>query len=61
MFAMLRAHFWLTGNRPIWIKGLEKVKPRQATSVGAHNDEVWRIAGYTDSEIRALRAAGVVA
>jgi crotonobetainyl-CoA:carnitine CoA-transferase CaiB-like acyl-CoA transferase len=55
------AHFWLTGNRPIWIRGQEKVKPRRATSVGEHNGEVLRSAGYTDSEIHALRAAGVVA
>jgi formyl-CoA transferase len=51
----------LTVNSPIWIAGQEKVKPRHAPTVGEHSDEVLREAGYSDSDIRALRAEGVIA
>src|SRR6266403_778048 len=48
----------LTVNSPIWIRGQEKTKPRPAPAVGEHSEEVLREAGYTDSEIRSMRAAG---
>src|SRR5260370_18483981 len=50
----------LTVNSPIWIKGQEKVPPRPAPTVGAHTEEVLRDAGYSNGEIRALRAAGII-
>jgi crotonobetainyl-CoA:carnitine CoA-transferase CaiB-like acyl-CoA transferase len=42
-------------------KALFKVKPRRAPDVGEHSAEVLRDAGYSDAEIRALRAEGVIA
>jgi formyl-CoA transferase len=50
----------MTVNSPIWIRGQEKVKPRRAPNVGEHSEEVLRAAGYSDPEIRALRADGVI-
>ena len=50
----------MTVNSPIWITGQEKVTPRPAPNVGEHTDEVLREAGYGESEIRALRAEGVI-
>jgi formyl-CoA transferase len=50
----------MTVNSPLWIKGQEKVKPRRAPMVGEHNAEVLRKAGYSDAEIEALRADGVI-
>jgi crotonobetainyl-CoA:carnitine CoA-transferase CaiB-like acyl-CoA transferase len=50
----------MTVNSPIWIRGQQKVKPRPAPAVGEHSDEVLRAAGYSDSEIRALRQQGVI-
>ena len=50
----------LTVNSPIWIRGQEKTKPRPAPSVGEHSEEVLRAAGYSESEIGALRAEGVI-
>jgi formyl-CoA transferase len=50
----------MTVNSPLWIKGQEKVKPRRAPMVGEHNAEVLRKAGYSDAEIEALRAEGVI-
>ena len=50
----------LTINSPFWIAGQQKVTPRPAPAVGAHSDAVLREAGYADSEIRALRAEGVI-
>jgi formyl-CoA transferase len=50
----------LTVNSPIWIEGQEKVRPCPAPLVGEHSDEVLREAGYTEAEIRALRAKGVI-
>jgi crotonobetainyl-CoA:carnitine CoA-transferase CaiB-like acyl-CoA transferase len=51
----------MTVNSPIWIAGQEKARPRRAPVVGEHSDEVLRAAGYADTEIRALRAGGMVA
>jgi crotonobetainyl-CoA:carnitine CoA-transferase CaiB-like acyl-CoA transferase len=50
----------LTINSPFWVVGQQKVMPRPAPAVGAHSDEVLREAGYTDNEIRAFRAEGVI-
>ena len=50
----------LTVNSPIWIRGQEKVKPRRAPNVGEHSEQVLRAAGYSASEIRALREEGVI-
>jgi formyl-CoA transferase len=51
----------LTVNSPFWIAGQQKVKPRRAPAIGEHSDEVLRAAGYSDSDISALRADGVIA
>ena len=51
----------LTVNSPIWIGGQEKARPRHAPAVGEHSEEVLRDAGFTVSEIAALRAEGVIA
>jgi crotonobetainyl-CoA:carnitine CoA-transferase CaiB-like acyl-CoA transferase len=51
----------LTVNSPIWIRGQEKVRPRPAPSVGEHSEEVLHAAGYTEAEIRELRAERVIA
>jgi crotonobetainyl-CoA:carnitine CoA-transferase CaiB-like acyl-CoA transferase len=50
----------MTINSPIEIRGQEKVRPRRAPTVGEHSEEVLRAAGYSRSEIAALRAAGTV-
>jgi crotonobetainyl-CoA:carnitine CoA-transferase CaiB-like acyl-CoA transferase len=50
----------LTVNSPIWIRGQQKTTPRPAPSVGEHSEEVLRDAGFTVSEIAALRAEGIV-
>jgi crotonobetainyl-CoA:carnitine CoA-transferase CaiB-like acyl-CoA transferase len=50
----------MTVNSPIWIKGQKKVKPQRAPNVGEHSEEVLRAAGYSDPEIRRLRADGVI-
>jgi crotonobetainyl-CoA:carnitine CoA-transferase CaiB-like acyl-CoA transferase len=50
----------MTVNSPIWIAGQKKVKPRYAPAVGEHSDEVLRAAGYSDTEISALRGEGVI-
>jgi len=52
---------FMTINSPIEIAGQEKVQPRRAPKLGEHSDEVLRGAGYGDSEIAALREAGVIA
>jgi len=51
----------LTVNSPIWISGQQKTKPRPAPAVGEHSEEVLREAGYSESDIRSLRAEGVIA
>ena len=50
----------LTVNSPIWIRGQQKTKPRPAPAVGEHSEEVLREAGFTASEIAALRADSVI-
>ena len=50
----------LTINSPLWIRGQQKTKPRPAPSVGEHNEEVLRAAGYSEAEIISLRAGGVI-
>jgi crotonobetainyl-CoA:carnitine CoA-transferase CaiB-like acyl-CoA transferase len=52
---------YMTVNSPIEIRGQQKVRPRHAPKVGQHSDEVLRQAGYADTEIAALREAGVIA
>jgi len=51
----------LTVNSPIWISGQEKLQPHPAPAVGEHSDAVLRAAGYSETEIRTLRADGVIA
>jgi len=50
----------LTVNSPIWIRGQQKTKPRPAPSVGEHSEDVLRAAGFTVTDIAALRAEGVI-
>jgi crotonobetainyl-CoA:carnitine CoA-transferase CaiB-like acyl-CoA transferase len=50
----------LTVNSPIWIRGQQKRTPRPAPTVGEHSEEVLREAGYSESDIRSLRAEGVI-
>ena len=49
-----------TIDSPFFVAGQEKVPPRTAPAVGEHSEEVLRAAGYDESEIQALRAAGVI-
>jgi crotonobetainyl-CoA:carnitine CoA-transferase CaiB-like acyl-CoA transferase len=51
----------MTVNSPIEIRGQVKVTPRPAPRVGEHSEEVLREAGYSETEIAALRAEGVIA
>jgi crotonobetainyl-CoA:carnitine CoA-transferase CaiB-like acyl-CoA transferase len=51
----------LTVNSPFWVAGQEKVTPQPAPAVGEHSEEVLLAAGYSDTEIRALRTEGVIA
>jgi formyl-CoA transferase len=51
---------FMTVNSPIEIAGQQKVRPRIAPEVGEHSAAVLRDAGYGDSEIAALREAGVI-
>jgi len=51
----------LTVNSPIWIKDQQKAPPRPAPRVGEHSEEVLEAAGYSASEIAALRAEGIIA
>jgi crotonobetainyl-CoA:carnitine CoA-transferase CaiB-like acyl-CoA transferase len=51
----------MTVNSPIEIRGQRKVTPRPAPMVGEHSEQVLREAGYSETEISALRADGVIA
>ena len=51
----------LTVSAPFWIGGQEKVRPTHAPDAGADGATVLREAGYGETEITALRAAGVTA
>jgi len=51
----------MTVNSPFWIAGQDKAKPRRAPRVGQHSEQVLREAGYTGTEIEALRVDGVIA
>jgi crotonobetainyl-CoA:carnitine CoA-transferase CaiB-like acyl-CoA transferase len=50
----------LTVNSPLWIAGQEKLPPHPAPSVGQHSAQVLREAGYSEADIQALRADGVI-
>jgi len=50
----------LTVSSPFHIDGETKVVPRRAPSVGQHTDAVLQEAGYSDTDIRRLRALGVL-
>jgi crotonobetainyl-CoA:carnitine CoA-transferase CaiB-like acyl-CoA transferase len=50
-----------TIDSPFFLAGQQKVAPRRAPGVGQNSDEVLREYGYSDEEIAALRADGVVA
>jgi crotonobetainyl-CoA:carnitine CoA-transferase CaiB-like acyl-CoA transferase len=50
----------LTVNSPIWIRGQQKIKPCPAPAVGEHSVAVLREAGYSEAEIRSMRAEGVI-
>ena len=50
----------LTVNSPIFIDGVEKVRPRRSPELGEHTDEVLRAAGLGEDEIGRLRAAGTI-
>src|SRR5256885_10438881 len=50
-----------TIDSPFFLAGQEKVPPRRDPGVGQNSDEVLREYGYSDEEIAALRADGVVA
>jgi formyl-CoA transferase len=50
----------LTVNSPIWIRGQDKMKPHPAPAVGEHSEEILRAAGYSEPEIRSMRAESVI-
>jgi hypothetical protein len=50
----------MTINSPFWIAGQKKVIPRRAPDVGEHSEVVLREAGYSETEIRAMRGDGVI-
>ena len=50
----------LTVSSPFHIDEEKKVAARRAPSIGQHNDEVLREAGYSADEIRRLQALGVL-
>jgi crotonobetainyl-CoA:carnitine CoA-transferase CaiB-like acyl-CoA transferase len=47
-------------SSPIGIAGQDKAAPRIAPAIGEHSVEVLREAGFAESEIERLLAAGVV-
>jgi crotonobetainyl-CoA:carnitine CoA-transferase CaiB-like acyl-CoA transferase len=51
---------YLTVNSPLWINGQQKLPPHPAPKVGEHSEEVLREIGYAESDIAALRDAGII-
>jgi len=51
----------LTISSPIGVDGSRKVQPRKPPGLGEHSDEILRNAGYDETAIGKLRAAGAVA
>ncbi|MSP42826.1 MAG: CoA transferase [Alphaproteobacteria bacterium] len=49
-----------TINSPIWVEGIEKVKPRAPAELGQHTEEILRSTGCSDADIAALREAGAI-
>jgi crotonobetainyl-CoA:carnitine CoA-transferase CaiB-like acyl-CoA transferase len=50
----------LTINSPIWVDGCDKKRPQLPPALGEHSDEILRSAGYSDADIKQLRAGGAV-
>jgi crotonobetainyl-CoA:carnitine CoA-transferase CaiB-like acyl-CoA transferase len=50
-----------TIDSPFFLRDQDKVPPRTAPAVGENSDQVLREAGYDETEIAALREAGIVA
>jgi crotonobetainyl-CoA:carnitine CoA-transferase CaiB-like acyl-CoA transferase len=51
----------MTVASPLTVAGADKVTPGRAPELGEHTDEVLRQLGYSDHEIKELRASGAVA
>jgi crotonobetainyl-CoA:carnitine CoA-transferase CaiB-like acyl-CoA transferase len=51
----------LTVDSPFTVEGAPKVPARCAPDIGEHSSRILRDAGYTDSEIAALRQSGAIA
>ena len=49
-----------TVSSPIWIDGVEKVRPKLAPEIGEHNEEVLSGIGFTAAEIDNMRIEGVI-
>jgi crotonobetainyl-CoA:carnitine CoA-transferase CaiB-like acyl-CoA transferase len=51
----------LTVSSPFWVKDAVKQTPKLPPELGEHSDEILRQAGYSVTEIGALRGKGIVA
>jgi formyl-CoA transferase len=49
-----------TVDSPVYVSGEEKVQPKVAPGLGEHNQEILSELGYTDNEIAALDAGGII-
>jgi crotonobetainyl-CoA:carnitine CoA-transferase CaiB-like acyl-CoA transferase len=49
-----------TVDSPIYLDGEEKTPPRPAPEIGDSSGDILREAGFADSEIAGMRAAGIV-